>query len=386
MPLVAIVHNHPIYYKHLLFTALASRGLDIEVLYVASGSRSRIEGPELAHARYRFRIGSRTAYEDGRPWHTARFVWSALSEIRPRIVIISGWADVAAWTAKIWSKLHHRSTVLWAESNEFDRPRVFWKERIKAEFLRGFSSAHVYGTSNFEYLVKLGFDPQRIYVKRAVSDMELFFPGERSSFGADARRVVLYVGRFSPEKNLDLVLDTICQLSPAARQKLLFRFVGYGPLDDHLRAKALALGIGEMVEFLGPKRLRELPEVYRSSAVLLLPSISEPWGLVVNEAMLCRVPAIVSDHCGCARDMVQPGTGWVFPARDRQALKGVLEEVAAIPSEVLETMGRDAETLGRIYSADNCAELVIRSLRSTGVLPEGWPQAHSAARSRELGS
>jgi cobalamin biosynthesis protein CbiD len=84
--------------------------------------------------------------------------------------------------------------------------------------------------------------------------------------------------------------------------------------------------------------------------------------------------------------MILPGTGWVFPAHDHRALKMLLEEVAVIRSEVLQTMGRNAESLARRYSADNCADLVIQSLHKTGVLPEERAPAHSATGSPELGS
>jgi glycosyltransferase involved in cell wall biosynthesis len=236
---------------------------------------------------------------------------------------------------------------------------------IKAIYVRGFSAAHVYGTTNAEYLVKLGFDSRKIWFKRAVADTQLFSPAEQVGPRRNSRKVLLFVGRLAPEKNLEFILETVRLLSLEVRQALMFRFVGYGPLDAPLRLKAESLGLNDIVEFTGPHKHSELPEVYRSADVLLLPSTSEPWGLTVNEGMLCGLPAVVSDRCGCARDLVNPGTGWSFDPRDSAALRRILERVAAMPLDDLRAMGRSAAVLARDYNPEFCANIVMESLRAS---------------------
>ena len=362
MAYVAVIHNIPISYKHLLFSELVRIGLEFEVLFLASGSRDRIEVPDLRGAPYRFRIGFQGSYEALPRCRTVSYVWRSLTEIQPGAVVIGGWGDVGAWTARLWCALHRRPCILWAESNYFDRPRVFWKELTKAFFLRGFRAAHVYGTTNAEYLVKLGFDPGKIWIKRAVADTGLFGPVEQVGPRHSSRKVILFVGRLAPEKNLEFVLETVRLLSFEARQRLLLRIVGYGPLEGSLRLKAESLGLNDMVEFAGSRKHSQLPEVYHSADVLLLPSTSEPWGLTVNEGMLCGLPAIVSDRCGCARDLVKAGTGWSFGPRDSAGFARILEKVAAMPVDDLRTMGKNALAVAREYSPENCATIVLDSL------------------------
>src|ERR1035437_6608014 len=232
MTRIAIVHNIPIHYNHLLFLELVREGLDFEVLFLASGSADRIEVPDAGSCPYRSRIGFQGNYEALPRWHTVSYVWRSLSEIRPGVVIISGWSDVGAWTAKLWCTFHRRPHILWAESNSFDRPRVSWKELVKATFLRGFAGAQVYGTSSREYLLELGFDSS-IWTKRAVADVELFRLVEQVGPRDDSRKVILFAGRLAPEKNLELVLEAVQRLSSEARQALLLRFVGYGRSEEH---------------------------------------------------------------------------------------------------------------------------------------------------------
>lgn len=360
---IGIVHNIPIHYKHLLFSKLARIGLEFEVVFLASGSRDRIEVPDLVSAPYRSRVGFQGGYEALPRWRTVSYVWRSLSEIQPSAVIISGWCDFGAWTAKLWCSFHRRPSILWAESNHFDRPRVFWKELVKTIFLRGFDAAHVCGTTNAEYLVELGFDSRRIWVKYSPADTGLFKLVEHVGPRYNSRKVILFVGRLAPEKNLEFVLETVRLLSFEARQALLFRFVGYGPLEGSLRLKAESLGLNDMIEFAGSRsKHSQIADVYHSADVLLLPSTSEPWGLTVTEGMLCGLPAIVSERCGCARDLVNPGTGWSFNPRDSAGFARILEKVAAMPVDDLRTMGKNAAALAREYSPENCASIVMECL------------------------
>jgi 1,2-diacylglycerol 3-alpha-glucosyltransferase len=365
MTRVAIIHNIPIDYKHLLFSALVRKGVDFEAVFLASGSRDRIESPDLSIAPYRSRVGFQGRYEVLPTWQTVRYVWRSLNEIQPGIVIISGWADAGAWAAKLWCAFHHRLSILWAESNRCDRPRRYWRETIKTMFLRGFNAAQVYGTTNAQYLIELGFDPSRIWTKRAVADVNLFRLTDPAGTRQRSRKVILFVGRLAREKNLEFVLDSISMLSANARQSLLLRFVGYGPLERALRLKAERLKLNDMVEFPGPRKHSQLPDVYHAADAILLASTSEAWGLTINEGMLCGLPAIVSDRCGCTSDLVNSRTGWSFDPCDTAQFVRILENIAAMPFDEVRAMGRNAAALAQEYSPENCARIVMNCLAAT---------------------
>jgi glycosyltransferase involved in cell wall biosynthesis len=379
---VAIVHNIPISYKHLLFSELVRQGLDFEVLFLASGSVDRIEFPELSSAPYRSRVGFEGRYEDIPRWHSVKYVWRCLGEVKPKAVIISGWADAGAWAAKLWCLCHRRPHILWAESNYCDHPRMFWREMIKRVFLQGFCAAQVYGISNAEYLVYLGFDPAKIWSKRSVADVGLFKFAEKSDPREDPRKIILFVGRLAPEKNLPFVLEALQRLPREVRAGLLLRIVGYGPLESSLRQQAERLGLNDVVEFAGLRKHAELAEVYHSSDIVLLPSTSEAWGLTVNEGMLCGLPAIVSNHCGCARDLINADTGWSFNPSDSTGFRRILENIAAMPFADLRTMGRHAAEVSYEYRAETCAKVVSACLSE--VAPHAGaahiPLAHSYSK------
>jgi len=361
MTSVAIIHNHPIHYQHLLFCELAKRGLDFELLLVAAFSTNRLEAPVPEDSEYACSIGDAGSYEGARPAKTARFIWRSLNRIRPSIVIISGYCDAAAWTAWFWASLHGVKKILWSESNVFDHPRHVWRELPKRVFVKGCDCAHVYGTSSREYLERLGMPRTSIRTKRAVVDTALFLnaPETKTRRACDAIRL-LYCGRLSQEKNLSSLIRALAgvrQNKDSPRLRLML--IGSGPLEEALRLQVENLGIASIVDFMGWRRQADLPQFFRDSDVLILPSASEQWGLVVNEAMLSGLPVAVSEQCGCAVDLVKPENGWVFSPYDEAGLTALLEKIADTPRQVLEEMGRVGRSLAAEYSVENCSKATM---------------------------
>lgn len=112
----------------------------------------------------------------------------------------------------------------------------------------------------------------------------------------------IYVGRVAEEKNLDFLCRVMIE------QKKDLTIVGYGPLEEELKAK-----YGKKVNFLGAIDNESLKEVYKQHQVFILPSKSEPWGLVVEEALCSGLPVIVSNMVGSKDELVEnKKTGTVF--------------------------------------------------------------------------
>ena len=104
-------------------------------------------------------------------------------------------------------------------------------------------------------------------------------------------------------------------------------FAGDGPLRQPLEIQARTLGLSNRVRFLGFMNQTKLPEIYRAADLMVLPSEYEPFGVVVNESMLCGCPVAVGDRVGAHRDLVTPGqNGFIFPAGDVNALAAILKE------------------------------------------------------------
>jgi 1,2-diacylglycerol 3-alpha-glucosyltransferase len=361
---VTIVHNHPIHYKHLLFTELKRAGLDFDVLLQAGQSSIRHERIELSDELYRSQVAYPGTYEAA-PWLTrVWFTWSKMIELRPDVSVISGYYAIECWMAWIWAKLHGRPIVLWYESNEFDYRRHWPLETLKRIFVKGCRRAHVYGHSNRAYLVKLGLPFEQIDIKRAVVDVDRFSVRQPRRPRSESRPLrLLYVGRLAPEKNLHLLLRAYARyVRQAAKPEMQLVLAGSGPSEAALRAEASALKIDHLVEFKGYTPQKSLGELYQNADFFILPSTREPWGLVALEAMLARLPVLISTQCGCAEDVVNGDTGWTFSPWDEEALTRLLLELPRIPQDRLDRMGEAAYAVAQEYSAPNCAAIIVKSL------------------------
>jgi glycosyltransferase involved in cell wall biosynthesis len=125
----------------------------------------------------------------------------------------------------------------------------------------------------------------------------------------------------------------------------------------------MALGIADRVEFLGYVPQKDLPTVYAAADFFILPSLREPWGLSALEAMLARLPVLISSKCGCAADVVTPLNGWVFSPHNEGELECLLMKLSEIDCGRREAMGEASFAIAKLYTAEKCANTVIRTVR-----------------------
>ena len=149
-------------------------------------------------------------------------------------------------------------------------------------------------------------------------------PGpEPASYGGDAPRL-LCVGRLIPIKGHAVLLQALAQARRVVRD-LTLDIAGSGPLEADLRAQAESLGLNGAVRFLG--RVTAVP--YDESAIVVVPSLGEGFGMVALEAMERGRPVIASDVGGLPEIVADGETGVVVPSADPQALAWAIAELAA---------------------------------------------------------
>ena len=105
----------------------------------------------------------------------------------------------------------------------------------------------------------------------------------------------------------------------------------------------------------------DVPNYFTVSDVLVLPSKSEAWGLVVNEAMVCGLPVIVSDKCGCHLDLVKDN-GFVFESNNEESLKQAM--IAMMDDENLRlAMGEKSKEIIKDFSLDEVSKRILQGFR-----------------------
>ena len=209
----------------------------------------------------------------------------------------------------------------------------------------------------------------------------------RASWGASATdAVILFCAKLQPWKRPG---DLLRAFGDANLSNALVLIAGEGPLRAQLESESAALGIAARVRFLGFVNQSQLPAVYTSADLMVLPSEYEPFAVVVNEAMCCGCPVAASDHVGAARDLVAPvRKEFVYRCGDVAALAALLKDALADRAR-LASLGRTAIAHMQTWSPERniAATLeaieiaVARKGRRSGVAVENTSAARTTPAS-----
>jgi glycosyltransferase involved in cell wall biosynthesis len=233
------------------------------------------------------------------------------------------------------------------------RTEPHWRRAAQRALFRQVDAFLAIGSANRDFYVARGVAPQRVHLAPYSVDNEYF--RERIKAAAARRATLLSELQLSP--SLPVVLFA-SKLQPRKRCVDLLR--AYETIREHTPAQIVVVGDGtergalmeyarekrlEEVRFVGFKNQSELPAYYDLCDIFVLPSDTEPWGLIVNEVMNAAKPVVVSDAVGAARDLVPDGrSGCVFPVGDVAALAAHLRTLISEP-DLRRRMGADAHAL-----------------------------------------
>ena len=155
------------------------------------------------------------------------------------------------------------------------------------------------------------------------SDLTPFFGIERQ-FEPGQRCRFLFSGSFIRRKGIDLLISAFARLIADGIDAEL-HLLGAGPLERAIKAQ-----LNSKVFLHGFKQWGELASVYTQANILCAPSRYDGWGLVVVEGLASGMPVISTDRTGAARELIDPGNGWLVPAGDEKALYLAMRSAATL--------------------------------------------------------
>jgi len=199
-------------------------------------------------------------------------------------------------------------------------------------FIFSKASAFFYiGTQNKKFYESFGVPQEKLFFTPYCVDNERFISASsqvdtlpmREKLGiSNDKKIVLFSGKLIDRKRPLLLLEAFAAIANEAH----LIYVGSGPLEDELKEKAGALGVGGSVTFAGFINQAEIVSYYALADIFVLPSVHETWGLVVNEAMCAGCAVIVSSLVGSGYDLVD-GNGLVFESDNIEALTSAISVV-----------------------------------------------------------
>jgi len=320
-------------------------------------------------------------------WPFGLINFGILKEIilgRPDAVILMSWMNPTWWMALVACALMRIPFLYLTDANvQIERYRSKRKRRIKQfalgktlfKMCSGFLCAgranrhlyRLYGVPErklFSFAYSWGYDSlcqktEELKLQRNQIRTELGIPEDSL--------VILFCGRLSGEKNLFHLVEAYHQLDHESKAMII---VGDGYLKHSLQDYVDQLG-AESVYFFGFQKRDEIPKFYTVSDLLVLPSVRETWGIVVNEAMCFGLPVIVSDQVGAGVDLVSEGRNGYKVATDGDALSHSIKKIAGLRPEERLLMGMNSIDIMNKWLDRDLGKALFECIESINVYKDG---------------
>lgn len=324
-PYVVYWNNIPSPYMVERFNALAGReAFEFEAWFSDKLKQGRtwhvLENTWRFHYRYlpTTRLFSRTQH------------WPLPLLGRRPDLLVSLYAEPAFLGGWIIAKLRGAKTAFWVEVT-FDRwvPRTVLKEVTKKTIFRAVDAIVTVGQDGRDFAQKYRGSADGIAFAPHVIDVAHFSSASRAFLARRGEMRValglrgttfLYVGRLWWGKGINYLVDAFETVQRQTAEEVSLLLVGDGPEETKLRQHCAERHIRNVV-FAGFKQKPELPRYYAVADVFVFPTLGDPYGLVVDEAMACALPIISTSAAGEIRDRVEQGVnGYIVPPEDSVAL------------------------------------------------------------------
>lgn len=321
---------------------------------------------------YDYEVLFETSLDQVKLWPRTKVLLKKVRNYRPDVLNLTGWYDPAQWVLLFYAKWMGIKVVISNESNIRDHLRMGMKERFKQFLLSQADGFFCFGQSSTAYLEKLGANPSKIFTqKAAVVDNDVILAHyQKAIVERESRKKIknwprynfIFVGRLIPPKNLPLLIEAFAEISTETAE---WGLVLLGEGDQKANLQQLAQNV-QNVYFEAGVPWYEVAEYLALADVLILPSESEPWGLVVNEAMICGLPVLVSEPSGCVEDLVQTGqNGFTFNPYKKQDLVDKMRFFTQNP-EKLTQMGEASRQIVALFEPEKVAHEMLGGIKKIG--------------------
>jgi glycosyltransferase involved in cell wall biosynthesis len=245
-------------------------------------------------------------------------------------------------------------------SEHTEKGRSLAPEWLRRWLLRRADAVLVRGESGCQYIRRLGASDDKVFMYHLATDWPFLNAVSDIEDSKEIRRL-LHVGQLIERKGLLPFLNILSRWAndhPA--REIEMWFAGDGPLRPALESMGTA---SLSLRFLGHVSYEQLPEIYASADLFVLPTLADEWAVVVNEAMGVGVPVLGSLYSQAVNDLVEDGiNGWTFYPDRPEDVYSVLDQAMQTPPDALRRMREAAVSKMLDLTPDKVADRFMEAI------------------------
>ena len=338
--------NTPSFHQNDLFNELNKQFEKFKVVYARNlDSDRQSQGWQEGDVQH---YESQTIGKDLKIWQLARYIYHN----RQATHIVNGiWLEPSFFMATVFLNIVGANFFIYSEGIDPLKSRTVFKKISLALLVRPLAklliikAKGVLAVSEFavEHFKSLGVKPEKIYrfgyfrnIQKVLLKPQLY-----------PRTKLIFVGQLIERKGIQTLLRAI-KLIHEKRTDFHLTIIGKGELEASLKNYIETNHLQRLVNFQGIIQSQNVTNYISKADLLILPSLFDGWGMVINEALLCDVPVLVSDQCGAKELIVDNHNGLIFRGNDEQSLSEKLLNYLDLSLENKRQLKRNASHSGKL--------------------------------------
>ncbi len=322
---------------------------------------------------------ARQSADDG--WlnvEAAKNIKECLNELKPDVVVIPGWGGRLERESLVWAQRHRIPAVVMSESKRDDAKRQQWKEKLKSRlYISKFDAALVGGKLHRDYLVELGFAPERIFTGYDVVDNDYFersadiarrnvIAARASDTRIPSRPFFLATTRFIKRKNIERLIEAYAEYNQQETETWDLVVCGAGEEEQSIRRRITEENLEDRVHLPGFVTYEQVGAWYGLAHAFIHPALQEQWGLVVNEACAAGLPILCSRTVGAGHELVRENqNGLLFDPQSREDMTRSLKMMHSFDDAKRRAMAEVSRRLVWDFRPQKFGEGLVRAVSVT---------------------
>ena len=375
---VALITYIPTPYRVPLFNLLSKNnaGIEFDIFFFSKIEDNRLWCLPIEEFKFDYKFLRGISFKfhkkggDLFTLHINFSIFRALAKKRYDVIICAGYNSVTAVFSLLYAKFLGKPFIHWSEQTlPAEPPKEFigrlMRSLLKTIFFK-FSDAYIaQGTCTKEFLISNGVSEHQIFISPYATNNSYFLKkAEKYVINKDmlkkelsitTEKVIIYVGQLVERKGVFDLLKAYNNLYAEEKKATSLLLIGAGMLEKSLKHYCNENNLGNVI-FLGYKQQEELVKYFAISDVFVLPSWHDTWGIVVNEAMACGLPVIITESVGASGDIVQNGiNGYIVKSSSPTELYSTMRKLLK-DEELCKQMGRKSIEIILSWNIDRAVD------------------------------